>query len=113
MWLIQPTLATVLRNARRILSVWSLLRRERGGYDVNEGDCAMIELTEQQRQELDAPEPVAIDPQTRREYVLIRREIYERLRGLVDADDVRLMEPLLANLDPEDWEDASHYEGKP
>jgi hypothetical protein len=72
----------------------------------------MIELTEQQRQELEGPEPVAIDPKTQQEYVLVRREVYERLRSLLD-DDVRLMEPLLANLDPEDWEDASHYEGKP
>lgn len=72
----------------------------------------MIELTEQQRQELEGPEPVAIDPQTRREYVLVRREVYERLRNLLE-DDVRLMGPLLADLDPEDWEDASNYEGQP
>ena len=42
----------------------------------------MIELTEQQRRELDgAPQPViAIDPQTGKEYVLIQREIYEKVR---------------------------------
>ena len=39
----------------------------------------MIELTEQQRQELSAAEPVAIDPQTRRECVLVRREVYGRI----------------------------------
>ena len=43
----------------------------------------MIELTEQQRQELSAPEPVAIDPQTRETYVLVRREVYERLKALL------------------------------
>ncbi len=32
---------------------------------------------------------------------------------ILDADDVRLLEPLLADLDPEDWVDASVYEGKP
>src|SRR5947209_12888787 len=47
----------------------------------------MIELTEQQRQELSAPEPVAIDPQTRETYVLVRREVYERLKALLALDD--------------------------
>lgn len=47
----------------------------------------MIELTEQQRQELSAPEPVAIDPQTRETYVLVRREAYERLKSLLALDD--------------------------
>jgi hypothetical protein len=44
----------------------------------------MIELTEQQRQELTQPEPVAIDPQTKQEYVLVRRDLYERIRHLFD-----------------------------
>jgi hypothetical protein len=47
----------------------------------------MIELTEQQRQELRAPEPVAIDPLTRETYVLVRREAYERLKALLALDD--------------------------
>jgi len=47
----------------------------------------MIELTEQQRQDLSAPEPVAIDPLTRQTYVLIRREAYERLKALLALDD--------------------------
>jgi hypothetical protein len=47
----------------------------------------MIELTEQQRQELSAPKPVAIDPQTRQTYVLVRREIYERLKALLGPED--------------------------
>ncbi len=47
----------------------------------------MIELTEQQRQELSTPEPVAIDPQTRETYVLVRRETYERLKTLLVLDD--------------------------
>jgi hypothetical protein len=43
----------------------------------------MIELTEQQRQALDAQAqqpPVVIDPRTGQEYLLIRREIYELVR---------------------------------
>lgn len=43
----------------------------------------MIELTEQQRQELSAPEPIAIDPQTGERYVLVRRETYERFKALL------------------------------
>lgn len=48
----------------------------------------MIELTEEQRQELSASEPVLIDPQTREEYVLVRRAAYERLRALVEGETV-------------------------
>jgi hypothetical protein len=73
----------------------------------------MIERTELQRQQLGSPEPIAVDPQTRQEYVLVRREIYQRLRALLADDDARLMAPLLAEVDPEDWEDASNYEWKP
>jgi hypothetical protein len=47
----------------------------------------MIELTEQQRQELQGPEPVAIDPVTRDTYVLVRKEVYERLKALLAPDD--------------------------
>jgi hypothetical protein len=47
----------------------------------------MIELTEQQRQELSTPEPIAIDPQTGESYVLVRRETYERLKALLARED--------------------------
>ena len=42
----------------------------------------MIELTPEQAQALDAPpQPaVAIDPRTGQEYLLIRREIYDKIR---------------------------------
>jgi hypothetical protein len=45
----------------------------------------MIELTDQQLKELDAQPspPVAVDPRTGQEYLLIRREIYEGVRGLL------------------------------
>jgi hypothetical protein len=77
-------------------------------------ETSMIELTAEQRQELEGPEPArARDPHTNKTYVLVRADLYERLRGLLDADDARLLEPLLAELDPEDWVDASVYEGKP
>jgi hypothetical protein len=41
---------------------------------------ALIELAEQQRQELSKPAPVVIDPQTRKEHVLVRREVYAHAR---------------------------------
>ncbi len=45
----------------------------------------MIELNQDQLQALDAPEqpPVALDPRTGQEYLLIRREIYENVRKIL------------------------------
>jgi hypothetical protein len=45
----------------------------------------MIELREDQLPLLDAPEqpPIAVDPRTGQEYLLIRREIYEKVRGFL------------------------------
>jgi hypothetical protein len=45
----------------------------------------MIELREDQLPALDGPEqpPVAIDPRTGQEYLLIRREVYEVVRGFL------------------------------
>ena len=45
----------------------------------------MIELTEQQVQALDAPpQPaVAIDPRTGQEYLLIKREVYDAVCGIL------------------------------
>jgi hypothetical protein len=47
----------------------------------------MIELTNEQRHELQDPEPLAIDPLTGQTYVLVRKEIYERLKALLTLDD--------------------------
>jgi hypothetical protein len=48
----------------------------------------MLELTEAQRQELGQAEPLAIDPVTRQAYVLVRKEVYERLRALLNEETV-------------------------
>jgi hypothetical protein len=74
-------------------------------------EITMIELTEEQRQGLAGAEPVLVDPKTLEEYVLVRKNIYQKLKGLLD-DDSRLMYPMLADVDPEDWEDAAIYEDK-
>ena len=75
----------------------------------------MIVLTEEQRREIASHGEAAIpfiDPETRAQYVLLRGDLFKRWKAVMDDDDVRSMAPLLANLDPEDWEDASVYEGK-
>jgi hypothetical protein len=76
----------------------------------------MIELTQEQRRALatagEAP-PLVVDPETKAAYVLVPKEWYERLSGTLNEDDVRLMARLLADLDPEDWEDLSVYDEKP
>lgn len=45
----------------------------------------MIELTSEQTQALDAPQQpvVVVDPRTGQEYLLIRREIYDKVRLLL------------------------------
>jgi hypothetical protein len=45
----------------------------------------MIQLTPEQLQALDAPEQpaVAVDPRTGQEYLLIRREVYEKVRSVL------------------------------
>ena len=72
-----------------------------------------IELTEEQRQALalsrEVP-PRVLDPAAKITYVLLPADLYEKMQALLDEDDVRLMEPFLAELAAEDWEDAAHYE---
>jgi hypothetical protein len=44
----------------------------------------MIELTEAQAKALDAQNPpVAIDPRTGQEYLLIRRDVYDRVKAVL------------------------------
>lgn len=46
----------------------------------------MIELTEQQRKALGTEElPRVVDPQTQETYVLVRADIYERMRAIIDG----------------------------
>ncbi len=46
----------------------------------------MIELTLEQSREVTGPETPALDPRTQEEYVLVRRQTYERLKGLLYDD---------------------------
>ena len=50
----------------------------------------MIELTEQQRRELDNPGPtLARDPKTGETFVLVRQDVYEKVRKLLDGPNRR------------------------
>ncbi len=60
----------------------------------------MIELTPEQRPELRNAEPLAIDPETQETYVLVRRAVYERLKGL-DYDDSPWTDEEMARLGAE------------
>jgi hypothetical protein len=70
----------------------------------------MIELTEEQRKELEGNGENArvLNPATNEQYVLVRAQVFERIKGLI-SDDPDEMYSLLAELDPNDWEDRSAY----
>ena len=75
------------------------------------------ELSPELRQALtatpDGPVEV-IDPVTKRAYVLVSAEVYQRVQALLghEEDAVRGMSGMFADLSPEDWEDAANYESK-
>jgi hypothetical protein len=79
----------------------------------------MIELTEQQRQDLADSEPVVIDPVTQTTYVLVRREVYERIKTLLAMDDydpddgAGFINEVMADDDEKDpWLESYQHYGK-
>ena len=57
----------------------------------------MIELTKQQQQAVEAgPAPRLVDPRTKKSYVLVAADVYDRIRGLLDEDDGLDMEQVAA-----------------
>ena len=71
----------------------------------------MITLTQEQARVLaetaESP-PRVIDAQTQLMYFLVSGEVYARAQALIDEEqDVLGMYPLLAELDPEDWQDRA------
>lgn len=71
----------------------------------------MIELTEEQRQELCLAEPIAIDPSTKKTYVLVQKNVYDRIKGLLfddgesTDDGLRLL--LGRSADANGWNEAA------
>jgi hypothetical protein len=45
----------------------------------------MIELTEEQRRELHGAEPLAVNPDTNETFVLVRKDVYQRMRAIIDG----------------------------
>lgn len=46
----------------------------------------MIDLTEDQQRELDLEQPARVrDPRTEETYVLVRADVYERMRAVLDG----------------------------
>jgi hypothetical protein len=77
----------------------------------------MIELTAEQRQELEGPAPVRVrDPQTDETYVLVRADDYERIKDLLyDYDDSPWTDEEMDMLAWEagqmaGWDDMSEYD---
>lgn len=71
-----------------------------------------IELSEQHLDAVAKGEPFRfIAPKTQMEFVVLRADVYDRVKELVAGDDVdpETMYPLLAEIVPEDWEDPSVY----
>jgi hypothetical protein len=68
----------------------------------------MITLTQDQARALaEAAEspPRVVDPQTQQVYFLVSAEVYARAQALAEEEqDVLGMYPLLADVDPEDWQ---------
>ena len=64
----------------------------------------MIELNQDQQQALDGQEqpPIAVDPRTKQEYLLIRREVYERMHDLLSDDTVYTTAEMLDEVMAED-----------
>ncbi len=68
----------------------------------------MIELTEQQRPELEKSQPIAIDPRTKQTYVLVRTEAYARWQALLTGDTVFTTAEMLDNVMAEDDANDPH-----
>lgn len=71
-------------------------------------------FSEQLREAVDRADggPVTVqDPNFHATYVVFRSDGFDRFRSELQADNVvKAMLPHLADLAPEDWEDASNYE---
>jgi hypothetical protein len=51
-----------------------------------------------------------VDAKTNASYVRMRAEQFEKISALVGGDGVEVMYPLLADIEPGDWEEISHYD---
>jgi hypothetical protein len=67
--------------------VQSHLVARRAGYYHVKKEAVMLELTEEQRQVILGEEnPTILDPQTHEAYVLVRKTVFDRIKGLLYDD---------------------------
>jgi hypothetical protein len=74
---------------------------------MNVKEAVMIELTEEQGRQLNVPAPVAIDPRTKKTYILVPEALYVRFRAiLVDDEGVlatgEMVDRMMAEYDAND-----------
>ncbi|HEV3443048.1 MAG TPA: hypothetical protein VG099_00330 [Gemmataceae bacterium] len=70
----------------------------------------MFELTPEQRRELEGSQPArAFDPLTKETYVLVRADVFERIKAVLEPDfDIREAYPLMDALAAkEGWADPA------
>jgi hypothetical protein len=53
---------------------------------------------------------LATDAATNSNDVLMRAEQFEKQEAVANVENIEAMYPLLADVEPDDWEDISHYD---
>ena len=69
----------------------------------------MIELTVEQGRTVESGDIAVVDPRTKVHYVLLRADVYERLKSLLDLDP-RDTYPTLDEVFGQDWNDPKMAE---
>ena len=54
-----------------------------------------------------------VDATTGASYVLMRAEKFEKISAIAGTDEFEAMYALVTEIEPDDWEDVSHYDRKP
>jgi hypothetical protein len=72
-----------------------------------------MQLTIEERQAVENGQPMrCVEQASRLECVVLRADLFERVRYLFDPDPsapISEMHPLLANFEPEDWKDLAEW----
>jgi hypothetical protein len=77
------------------------------------GDPMTLRLSEEQRQAIEehGGTPVyVVDDHTNAKYVLLKDDQYEKLKGRAGEEEVDALYPLLAEIEPDDWEDRTQFD---
>lgn len=67
-------------------------------------------MTIEQQKAIESGQPVRFaPPETPMERVLTRADLFDRVQSLIGTGDPEELYPMLADISPDDWEDASVY----